>query len=77
MNGATRNVDGSFPPGSKLPLRVFNATEVQTVEWSLDGTPIVPEADGRYTLRRSGTLRARILHTDGTTETLVKEIIVQ
>jgi len=77
MNGATRNVDGSFPPGSKLPLRVFNATEVQAVEWSLDGTPIVPEADGRYTLRRSGTLRARILHTDGTTETLVKEIIVQ
>lgn len=77
MNGATRNVDGSFPPGSKLPLRVFNATEVQEVRWTLDGAPITPEADGRYTLRHSGTLRAHVVHTDGTTETLMKEIIVQ
>jgi Immune inhibitor A peptidase M6./Fibronectin type III domain. len=77
LSGATRNVDGSFPSGSKLPLRVFNAAEVQEVQWSLDGVPIEPEADGRYTLRRSGVLRARILHTDGTAETLMKEIIVQ
>jgi len=56
---------------------VFNATEVEAVEWTLDGAPIAPEADGRYTLRRSGTLRARIYHTDGTSETLYKEITVQ
>jgi len=77
LSGATRNVDGSFPPGSKIPLRVFNASEVQAVEWTLNGTPIAPEADGYYTLRRSGTLRARITHTDGTSETLYKEIVVQ
>lgn len=77
LNSATRNVDGTFPPGSKLPLRVFNATDVQEVRWSLDGIPLVPEADGGFTLQRGGMLRARILHTDGTSETLVKEIIVQ
>ena len=77
LSGATRNVDGSFPPGSKIPLRVFNASEVQEVEWTLNGVRITPEADGHYTLRRSGTLRARIIHTDGTSETLYKEITVQ
>ena len=77
LSGATRNVDGSFPPGSQIPLRVFNATEVDAVEWTLDGVRIAPEADGRYTLRKSGTLRAKIYHTDGTSETLYKEIIVQ
>jgi len=77
LSGATRNVDGSFPPGSQIPLRVFNATEVEAVEWTLDGAPIAPEADGRYTLRKSGTLRAKIYHLDGTSETLYKEITVQ
>ena len=77
LSGATRNVDGSFPPGSKIPLRVFNATEVESVEWTLDGTRIEPEADGRFTLRRGGILRARIVHSDGTAETLYKEITVQ
>ena len=77
LSGATRNVDGSFPPGSQIPLRVFNATEVEAVEWTLDGVRIAPEADGRYTLRKGGTLRAKVYHTDGTTETLYKEITVQ
>ena len=77
LSGATRNVDGSFPPGSKIPLRVFNASEVQEVEWTLNGVRIEPEADGYYTLRRSGTLRAKVTHTDGTSETLYKEITVQ
>lgn len=77
LSSATRNVDGTFPAGSKIPLRVFNATEVEEVHWTLDGETILPEADGRYTLRRSGTLRARIIHTDGSSESLFKEITVQ
>ena len=77
LHSATRNVDGTFPPGSKLPLRVFNATDVQEVRWSLDGIPLVPEADGGFTLQRGGTLRAQIIHSDGTSETIVKEIVVQ
>ena len=37
---------------------------------------IMPEIDGNYTLRRSGTLKAEIIHNDGTTETIIKEINV-
>ena len=77
LNNTVRNVDGSFPVGGKLPLRVFNATDVQEVRWSLDGRPIWPGADGRYTLQHSGRLTATVIHTDGTTETLLKEITVQ
>ena len=77
LNSVRRNIDGTFPPGSRLPLRVFNATEVEEVQWFFDGTRIRPEMDGGYTLRRSGLLSARILHTDGTSETLYKEIRVQ
>jgi M6 family metalloprotease-like protein len=76
LNNVPRSSDGSFPPGSKIPLRVFNATEVQEVRWSLNGHPIQPEADGNFTLTRSGTLKAEIIHTDGSTETIIKEINV-
>lgn len=76
LSGTLRNVDGSFPAGSKIPLRVFNATDVEEVEWTLDGERIFPEADGRFTLRRSGTLRARVIHTDGSSESLFKQITV-
>ena len=55
---------------------MFNATDVQEVHWTLNGRPIRPEADGNFTLTRSGTLRAEIIHTDGTTETIIKEINV-
>ena len=76
LNNVPRGSDGSFPPGSKIPLRVFNATDVQEVRWTLNGLTIRPEADGNYTLRRSGTLKAEIVHTDGTTEVIIKEINV-
>ena len=76
LTNSQRNVDGSFPSGSKIPLRVFNATQVQEVQWSLNGVRITPEADGNYSLRQSGLLAARIIHTDGSVETIYKEITV-
>ena len=76
LSNVPRGSDGSFPPGSKIPLRVFNATDVQEVRWSLNGMRIAPEADGNYTLRRSGTLKAEIVHTDGTSEVIIKQINV-
>ena len=56
---------------------MFNTSEVQEVQWTMDGAPVQPEADGMFTLQRSGVLRARILYLDGTSETLMKEITVQ
>ena len=76
LSSVPRGIDGSFPPDSKIPLRVFNATDVQEVRWSFGGMRIRPEADGNYTLRRSGTLKAEIIHTDGTSEVIIKEINV-
>ena len=77
LNNILRNPDGSFQAGTKIPLRVFNATDVQDIRWTLDGAAINPGPDGRYALTRSGTLKAVIFHSDGSTETLLKEIIIQ
>lgn len=77
LNNILRNPDGSFQAGTKIPLRVFNATDVQDIRWTLDGAAINPGPDGRYALTRSGTLKAVIFHSDGSTETLLKEIVIQ
>ena len=76
LNNTTRNVDGSFPLGTRIPLRVFNATDVEQVRWFFDGVRIQADGDGGFTLRRSGLLKAEILHTDGTSELIVKQITV-
>lgn len=76
LNNTARNIDGSFPHGSRIPLRVFNATGVVQVRWYFDGAPIRTDADGAYTLRRSGLLKAKILYEDGTSEVIVKQITV-
>ena len=76
LNNTTRNVDGSFPLGTRIPLRVFNATDVEQVRWFFDAVRIQADGDGGFTLRRSGLLKAEILHTDGTSELIVKQITV-
>jgi hypothetical protein len=76
LNNTTRNTDGSFPRGARIPLRVFNATGVAEVHWFFDGTRIGTDADGGYSLRRSGLLKAEILYEDGSTEVIVKQITV-
>lgn len=77
LNGAVRNADGSFPAGSRLPLRVFNAADAQRIRWTFDGTLLVPEADGSCVLSRSGLLRAELFYDDGTSESIFKQIVVR
>ena len=77
LNGAARNADGSFPAGSRLTLRVFNAVGVQEIRWFIDGERLVPETDGRNTLTRPGLLRAQILYADGTSESIFKQIEIR
>ena len=76
LSNTTRNTDGSFPHGARIPLRVFNATGVAEVRWFFDGAPIGTDADGGYTLRRSGLLKAEILYEDGSSEVIIKSITV-
>ncbi|MBQ9310374.1 MAG: M6 family metalloprotease domain-containing protein [Bacteroidales bacterium] len=73
----SRNEDGSFPPGTRIPLIVYNAVEVEQTEWLFDGRPVRTEADGYWTIPGSGTLKARIHNADGSTDVIIKEITVR
>lgn len=77
LNGIPRNNDGSFPYGTEIPLRVFNASDACEVIWTLDSAPIATGADGFYTLQRSGRLKAVIVRSDGSRESIYKDIVVK
>ncbi len=77
LTGTQRNVDGSFPAGAKIPLRIFNATGVAGVEWYLGDERIETGDDGYYTITRGGTLKAVIMYEDGSTEQIIKEISIR
>ena len=77
LSGASRNTDGSFISGTRIPLRVFNATGVAEVRWYLDGAGIETEPDGLYTIEREGRLEAEILYEDGKSERIIKEIRIR
>lgn len=74
LSGSERTPDGRFVLGSRIPLRVFNLTEVLEVRWYFDGERISADADGFYTITRAGQLKAEVLHDDGSREVIVKEI---
>jgi hypothetical protein len=69
-----RNADGSFQSGAKLPLKVFNLTGVENIQWRFDGSVITPAKDLYYKVAGSGTLEAHVSLSDGTEEILIKEI---
>lgn len=69
-----REEDGRFKYGTKIPLRVFNAADVQSITWLYNGKSISPGPDAYYTIVSSGTLRALIQYNDGSTEIIIKEI---
>ena len=77
LNVSERNSDGSFPKGARLPLRVFNTEDVESVDWYFDGKSISTGDDGYYALSESGVLKAAITHGDGTREAIIKEITVR
>ena len=67
---------GSFKAGSKIALRVYNASEAEAVTWEFNGKAIVPEGDGYYTVTESGTLRASVYWGNGETDIMEKEITI-
>lgn len=77
MNSVTRNRDGSLPSGSRLPLRVYNASDAAEITWTFNGVIIGPEGDGYFTVEESGELKARVIMEDGSEEILMKEITVR
>jgi len=76
FKGVERNEDGSFPAGSSLPLRVFNAVGANVI-WTMDGKRISTDASGYYTVSKGGTLKAEVIYEDGSRLFIVKKIIVK
>ena len=77
LSGASRYSDGSFMAGTKIPLRIFNASGVARVDWFFDGARIQAGSDGFYTVARSGMLKAEIFYEDGSSELIVKQIRIK
>lgn len=74
--GTQAQDDGTFKSGSKIPLRVYNASGAASVHWTLEGKGIYIGEDGFYTLSSGGILKAHITWDDGSTDVLMKEIIM-
>lgn len=66
-------VNGKFPVGTGLPLRVSNAVGTQ-VDWYFDGTPIRTDESGYYILKKAGALKAVVTRKDGSKDLIVKVI---
>lgn len=77
LNALERNGDGSFIAGSRTPLRIFNAENVENIRWYFNDLRIFPEEDGRWTLPSSGTLKAELWRSDGSKEIIIKQLTVR
>lgn len=77
LKGGRRNNDGSFAPGSRIPLQVFNAAGVEKVVWYWNGSETEAEADGLFTIPGSGMLKAEVFMQDGSIDYIEKEITVR
>ena len=67
---------GRFPAGVGLPLRVFNAIG-RRISWSYDGASVHTDGSGYFHPVKSGTLKAVVYNSDGSTDILAKEITIQ
>ena len=74
MKNVKRNPDGTFPMGSRLPLRIYNAIGAKDILWTFNGGWISPDKSGYYKVRGDGTLKAVISWSDGSKDVIVKEI---
>lgn len=77
LSGAERSADGSFIRGTRFPLRVINAKNISSIVWYDGKSRITPDADGYLKVSHDMNLKAEITHTDGTRESLMKEIHVR
>lgn len=72
-----KNMNGTFPAGTKLPLKLFNATDAASISWQFDGQEISTGADGYYTLAKSGTLTAIVNYQGGARDIIERVCIIK
>lgn len=74
--GKSANEDGTFSIGAKIPMRVYNASMAEAIEWEFNGKKSGPEGNGYFTVSEAGTLRATVYWRDGSKDILEKNIIL-
>lgn len=77
LEGVERLDDGIFPRDSRLPLKVFNASDAEDIKWFYNGSSVSRDKDCYYTVSRSGRLMAKVFWTDGSVDFIVKDIKVE
>ena len=74
--GKNSNADGTYKVGTKIPLRVYNATGAEAIEWEFNEEAISPAGDGYFTITEGGVLRATVYWPEGGSDVLEKQIII-
>lgn len=74
LGGTDRNADGTFNPGAKVALKVFNAADAEEVQWKFNGAVISKDKSCYYTIPESGTLSAVVFWEDGSEDVIVKDV---
>lgn len=77
LRSADRNPDGSFIRGARIPLRIFNVIDAEKTEWSFDGRPAAVGPDGFFIIEKDGRLKAKVYHSDGNVDIIIKDVIVR
>ena len=72
-----KNSDGTYPEGTKFPLRLHNATDAEAVEWYMDDEQIFVDESCYYTPSGSGEMRAEIHYSDGSKSIVTKTINIK
>lgn len=72
--GKASDTTEDFSVGTRIPLRIYNASGAAEIRWTFNGRDIVPEPDGRFTITAGGTLRAYVTWKDGSTDIIEKNI---
>ncbi len=72
-----RGFDGSFNPGAKLPLRLYNASDAVEVKWYFNGKEINVGEDFYWNVTGSGVLKAVVFYEDGRKIAVMKAITVR
>ena len=74
FGNARRNIDGTFPSGARIPLKVMNAQGAAQIRWTFNGAEIHVDGDFYYGLESDGILKAHIVWEYGSEDVVIKEI---
>lgn len=68
--------DNMFKAGRKIALKAYNTSDAASVRWTFNGKGISAGPDGYYEIVSGGELKAYVTWEDGSTDVLMKEIIL-